>query len=140
MHQKIFHLILFIVFFSKIANAQLEKTIHQTFEVKNLTSISLNLISDSTIVIPWAGNTILTETKVELYDASPSILAHFMDKEHRYAIQADTTGKAIQLYNVNQERKPIHTKHGECFERVRIRVFVPEDFKQEDTSRLVRIN
>ena len=140
MYKKIFHLLFFVILFASSAKAQLEKTIHQTFEVKDLATISINLISDSTLIIPWAGNTILTETKVELYDASPSILAHFMDKEQRYVIQADTSGNGIQLYNVNQERKPIRTQQGECFEQVRIRVFVPEDFKQENSSTLVRIN
>ena len=126
--------------FSALTYSQLEKTIHQTFEVDGKSILSFNLISDSTQIIPWAGTTILTETKVELYDASPSILAHFMDKEQRYTIDADTTGNGILLFSVNKERKPIRTRHGECYEQMKTRVFVPEDFTLDSDQKYVRSN
>ena len=125
---------------TSLAQAQLEKTIHQTFFIEDFSSISVELVSDSMAIVPWAGNTILTETKVELYEASPSILAHFMEKEQRYAIEADTTGGAFQLYSVNQERKPIRTRFGECPEIVYIRVFVPDNFKKESDTKFVKVD
>ncbi len=120
--------------------AQLEKTIHQTFFIADASSITVELIGDSIAIVPWAGNTILTETKIELYDASPSILAHFTDKEKRYVIDADTSANQFRLFNIQQERKPIRTRHGECPEIVHIRVFVPENFEKESDYKLVRIN
>lgn len=121
------------------AQAQLEKTIHQTFFVDDASVISVDLIGDSIAIVPWAGNTILTETKVELYDASPSILAHFLEKEQRYAIEADTaTTNTLKLFSVNQERKPIRTRTGECPEIVHIRVFFPDNFEKESDTKLVR--
>ena len=120
-------------------SAQLEKTIHQTFDVADFNSISIDLIGDSTKVVSWAGNSILTETNVKLYDASTSILTHFMEKEQRYEIQADANGSDLRLTSVKKERKPIRTKNGECPENVTIRIFVPEDFEQNG-SRLERKN
>ncbi|MEO1262257.1 MAG: hypothetical protein AAFZ15_25855 [Bacteroidota bacterium] len=140
MIHKYFLLFFFFLFISTSVIAQLEKTIHQTFDLENQKSISIDLISDSTAIILWAGNTILTETKVRLYDASPSILTHFMDKEQRYAIEADTSGQTVLLYSVNKERKPIRTRSGECPEYVNIRVFVPEEFEKQEGNTFIRNN
>ena len=125
---------------TSLAQAQLEKTIHQTFFIDDVSSVSFELVSDSMAIVPWAGNTILTETKVELYEASPSILAHFMEKEQRYAIEADTTAGSFLLFSKNKERKPIRTRFGECPEIVYIRVFVPENFKKENETKLVKMD
>ena len=138
MRQKSNFIFIFLLYFSNISFAQLEKTIHQTFEVKEKTVISLDLIGDSTLIVPWAGNTILTETKIELYDASPSILKHYIEKDQRYVIEADTTGSSLLLFSKTKERKPIKTQKGACFEQVKIRVFVPEDFKQESLNKYVK--
>lgn len=138
MSNKISLLFLSLFFCFSDAKAQLEKTIHQTFFIDDASSISVDLIGDSISIVPWAGNTILTETKVELYDASPSILAHFLEKEQRYAIEADTTTSTLKLFSVNQERKPIRTRTGECPEIVQIRVFYPDNFAKEGDTKLVK--
>ncbi len=140
MSKKIIFAFLLFISFSSSIHAQLEKTIHQTFDVSKSNAISLELISDTILVVPWAGNNILTETKVELYEASPSIMAHFVEKEKRYAIEADTTSGSYRLFSTDQERKPIRTRQGECPEIVQIRVFVPEDFEKQSNTNLVRTN
>ena len=119
------------------AFSQLEKTIHQTFDLGETKSISLNISGEMTIV-PWAGNTVMTETKVELYDASPSILKHFLEVERRYEIEANESGESIQLSSHDQERKEIRTKNGACPEIVHVKVFVPQEFEKQDDSTLVR--
>jgi len=139
MTQKLLLTLFTFLMCNTIAHAQLEKTIHQTFEIGNTDAVTFELISDTTLIVPWAGNNILTETKIELYDASPSILKHFVEKESRYVIEADTTGGNFKLYSDNKERKPIRTRSGECPEIVQIRVFVPENFELQDNKRLVRI-
>ena len=138
MHLRI--VLFFTLLFSTFSlSAQLEKTIHQTFDVADFDAISIDLIGDTTKIVAWAGNTILTETKVKLYDASKSILTHFMEKEQRYAIQSDSIGQELKLVSVHTERKPIRTRSGECPEYINIRVFVPEDFTQNG-MRLTRNN
>lgn len=132
---------LFLTFcVTSLSHAQLMKTLHQTFEVQDFNEITLELLSDSTAIEPWAGNTIMTETKVELYDASPSLLRHFIEKQNRYGIQADTLPGVLRIHSTVDERKPIVTKHGNATEIVYIRVFVPQDFKREEGFKLVRSN
>lgn len=128
---------LFIVFSFCSAFGQLGKTIHQTFEVGESKSIALQVLGDVTIV-PWAGNTIMTETKVELYDASPSILKHFLEVERRYEIEASDSTANLQLRSFDQERKEIRTRNGVCPEIVHVKIFVPEEFVKQDEQTLVR--
>ncbi|HHM21539.1 MAG TPA: hypothetical protein ENJ20_05900 [Bacteroidetes bacterium] len=137
---KSIQLLFFSFLFSTTLSAQLEKTIHQTFEVKDKKTIQLDIKSDSLSIVSWAGNSILTETKVKLYGASPSILKHFMEKEQRYTIKADTSGTTLLLTSVDKERKPIRTRSGESPEYVNIRIFVPEYFRKESETKWVAEN
>ena len=126
-----------ILFFTQLSQAQIEKVVHQTFDLGDNKSISLGIVGEVQVV-PWAGNTIMTETRIEIYDASPSIFNHFLEVERRYEIEADTTGNQFKLYSFDQERKAIKTKNGTCPEIVEIKVYVPEEFHQQDELTLVR--
>ncbi len=126
-----YFLLLFLSFSSLTSFAQLEKTIHQTFELNDAAGISLKLAGDYEI-INWSGNQILTETNIKLYDASEGILKHFL-KTGRYKILSDTSNTTtFALSSKDMQRKPIRTKYADCLEEVRIRVFVPEKFSRED--------
>ena len=125
------------LFLSHTASAQLEKTIHQVFEVGENQRISLNLAGEVTLV-PWAGNTIMTETKVELHEASPSILKHFIEVEQRYAIESESSSDGLLLYSHDQERKEIRTRTGICPEIVHVRVFIPDEFEKQGENTLVK--
>ncbi|MFT4760680.1 MAG: hypothetical protein ACI9XO_004354 [Paraglaciecola sp.] len=131
-------LFLFLFTFSN-AQAQLEKVMHQTFEVGSMEGISLDLTGEYTIE-KWAGNTIMTETKVELYEASPAILNHFIRKAKRYEVVADTVNTQLMLSSLDKERKPIRTKTQECPEIVHVRIFIPDTFEMtgDNSQTLVR--
>ena len=116
--------------------AQLEKVIHQTFEIDEAVNIALDLVGTYEIEL-WAGNNILTETKIQMFNASPAILNHFV-KEKRYEIQLDANASGIKLYSFDKERRAIKYKEGECAEIVNVRIFVPEDFEKIDKAHLVR--
>lgn len=134
-----FSFLFICLFIFSNAQAQLEKVMHQTFEVGNMEGISLDLVGEYDIE-KWAGNTIMTETKVELYEASPAILNHFVSKDKRYEILADTLNNQLVLSSLDKERKPIRTKTQECPEIVHVRVFVPDTFEMtgDSTQTLVR--
>ncbi len=135
---RILSLLMFIFCFSVVAQAQVKKILHQSFEIEELDNIKLNLTGDYEIV-EWAGNSILVETNVELYSASRDIY-NFFKEQGRYEIKADTVANAIHLKSVDSERKPIKTRKGECFEIIRVRVLIPEDFNVVDQQTLVRID
>ena len=120
------------------ANAQLEKIMHQTFEISEAEDITIDLMGDYAIE-HWAGNTIMTETKVELFEASPAILKHFVEKAKRYNVATESINdNSIRLYSTDKERKAIRTKFGECYELVNIRVFIPENYEILNDSLLTK--
>ena len=53
--------------------AQHEKILHSSFDIEDAASIQLNIYGEHTFE-KWEGNTVLTETTVQLHDASPSVL------------------------------------------------------------------
>lgn len=130
-----------IVLFSLSAqtmNAQLSKVIHQTYDINDAETVSLQITGEYKIE-KWAGNTIMTETSIELYDAKPSILKHFV--EHgRYEILSEENDATYFLKSKDSERKAIKTKKGECYEFVKIRIFIPEDFEVVNENSLVRVD
>ncbi len=109
---------------------------HQSFEIEELDQIKLDLVGEYEIV-EWAGNSILIETNIELYSASRDIY-NFFKEQGRYDVEADSSANLINLKSVDKVRKPIKTRKGECFEIIRVRVLVPEDFNIIDQNTLVR--
>jgi hypothetical protein len=128
---------IFFFFFSfSFAQAQVKKILHQSFEIEGIDNVKLDFAGGYDIVA-WAGNSILIETNIELYSASRDIYNHFK-KEGRYDVAADTAINLINLRSVDKERKPIRTSKGECFEIVRVRILIPEDFNIMNKTTLAR--
>ncbi len=120
-------LMLLLVLFSQPIFAQFEKIIHQSFEIEEVIDLKFDL-HDEYEVVSWAGNTVLTETKVQLHDASPSIFKYYLEKE-RYNMQGELKSEGLfEFVSNDMERKPIRTKTGECYEFVSVRIFLPEEF------------
>ena len=125
-------LILISLLFAQTTFAQLEKSIHQTFELDTFNQVNINLQGEVEIE-KWAGNTIMAETKIKLYDASAGILSYFV-KEGRYEIISHASGTQIELKSKDVVRKPIQTKNGQCFEEVMVKIYMPEDFESDDSD------
>jgi len=131
---------LFLLFLSLLLStalqAQLERIIHDEFDVEEISAINLDLYG-AYEVVPWAGNKILVETKIQLYSANNAILNHFIEAG-RYKIDLLKDTEEASMVSVDMERKPIRTKSGECSEHVSIRLFVPEDFNAAQKNLLSR--
>lgn len=126
--EKLFWSLLLCLSFTQIGQAQLEKMIHQTFDLSEMDAVRLNLAGDVEIE-KWAGNTIMTETHIKLYEASQGIMYYFV-KEGRYEIESDTMNEtSLRLKSKDMVRKPIKTKTGECYEEVLVKVYLPDDFE-----------
>jgi hypothetical protein len=128
-----------LIFAQFAAFAQLEKTLHQAFDLGDRATVSLDLYGEYTIE-PWAGNNILIETNVLLYNSTSSVLKHFVEKDLRYAIDSDTTvSGTILLASHDKKRISLRTKTGaESTEVITTKVFVPEDFIIQDQRLLIR--
>ncbi len=126
----------FLVLLGICANAQLTKTFHQSFEIDSIDHFNLNIEGDVTINY-WAGNTILTKTEVEIYNASPNLFKHFV-KVGRYDLEFLETGKNGTLKHKQLERKPIYTAGQECWEGIKLEIYIPDVFKEKSDIQFAR--
>lgn len=101
------------------------QVIHQSFEMGERKAITLSLDIPYEVET-WAGNTILTETKVKMDNIPPKILKHFIN-QGRYEIIENNSDSAIELSLKEADRRPIRTKNGEATETINIKIYVPED-------------
>lgn len=101
------------------------QVIHQSFEIGDRKAITLSLDIPYEVET-WAGNTVLTETKIKMENIPPNILKHFIN-EGRYEIVENLTETSMDLKLKEMKRRPIRTKKGEADEQINIRIFVPED-------------
>lgn len=110
------------------ANAQLKKTIHQTFDLEEINLVQLDLYGEY-VIEPWAGNSIMSETKVELYEASPAILKFFLEEKERYKINVVAENGTVHLDSNDKERRTIQYRGTDCFEAVKLKLYVPEEYE-----------
>ncbi len=128
--------------FSYTADAQMERTTYQTFEVDSARVITLDIMGEYEIKT-WAGSNLLVETSIQIWDASKEIL-NFLISEGRYDLTTDSTAdphpKAIRIYTKNTTRKPVKRKDGgKSLEIVVTRLFIPDTYViSEDKKRLTR--
>ena len=77
--------------------AQFAKTMHSTFPTDDIETINLELV-DNVTVEHWAGNTILVQTDVRLYNASKGLFAFLTEEDGRYELSASTEGSTLIGY------------------------------------------
>jgi hypothetical protein len=109
---RFFSILFFTVILASNCFGQLEKTIHQTFDIGEKTAISLDLFGEYTLE-HWAGNNILVETNVQLFNSTSSVLKHFIEKDFRYQIDMDTLNEtSLHLVSHDKKRISLRTKTG----------------------------
>lgn len=117
-------------------SAQLKQTVHQTFDIDEAKTISIDMAGEYEIV-KWAGNTIMTHTYIELSDARPSILSYYLDAG-RYEIEGAASGEQFSLVSKDKIRRAIRYKNLECYEYTKVKIFVPDDFVIINKNSLTR--
>ncbi len=124
------------VFFVSILSlsAQAEKSYHQSLPIDDASKIVVQ-VADNIEIIPWMGNTILVETKVQLTNASVDIL-NYIVKQGRYDVAIEKEGTLMRIVSKNPTRAPIRIKNVDCFETVTVKIFVPEEFKAVKVNEL----
>ncbi|NNE29917.1 MAG: hypothetical protein HKN16_09780 [Saprospiraceae bacterium] len=112
------------------ALAQSKHTLHQSFEIDSINQVTVEFAGEYEVVY-WEGNTVLTETQIELYDANPNILSHFV-KLGRYLVEGDKGTDLAFFKHKDLIRKPIYTKDGQAWEVVKMKFYVPDTFSSND--------
>lgn len=136
---KIRHLFLFCCCFAALlpfGNAQMERTIYQVFPADSVPTIAID-IPGTYEIVAWAGDNIMTETKIQVWNASPDIVK-FLIENGRYQLAADKKEQALTIEAKLKERKPIKTPRGECTEIITLKIFVPDMYQwtKEDMKTL----
>ncbi|MEQ8706189.1 MAG: hypothetical protein RIC19_19815 [Phaeodactylibacter sp.] len=120
---------------SSPAQAQLKKTLHKVFEVpETANQLVLNIYEgDSYDVIPWAGNTIMAETNVEMYKASRGVFDFFLE-EGRYDFITAPQGDSLIVSSKDLLRRVIKLEDVEALEKVHSRIYIPDYFVQQSPT------
>ncbi len=121
------------------ALAQNEKMIHQAFDLNGVDHLSLDLVGEVEIEF-WAGDNVLSETKIQIWDAPPHVLNFFVVEKKRYEILETKNEKNLVLSANDPIRDPIRYKETACFEAVKLRLFVPDSFEKTGESEYQRRN
>lgn len=112
--------------------AQVQKIFHQAFELgDSIQTIRFDLVGEYQTQL-WAGNNILVEMQVKLFNASEGILDFLLEKEERYAIEPQHRGAVLLLRAKDQKRQNIknHKTGSDVFEEVQVRIYIPDRFEE----------
>ena len=131
---------LLIILFSSLSFslfAQLEKTIHQTFNVTDAKSIVIDLPVDYELK-SWPGDAVLVETNFKLEQATSAVMNFVVENGRYQMVLEDKTNGNFSLIYKTPNRQRLKTKSGECIETIAIRIFVPEFFDIVNKQQLWR--
>lgn len=117
--------------------AQQQRTLHQAFELNDITSVEF-VLKDSMEVVPWAGAALLIETTVRMWeehaqgrtDAPDAIFKYFIEKGRYQVAGTLLGGQVLKLQSKDMKRAIIQTSKGICIEEVVVRVMLPDAFEQ----------
>ncbi len=122
------------------AQAQMERTMYQVFNVDSAKTITLDMVGIYEIHT-WAGSSILVENNIQIWDASREILG-FLIKNGRYDVTMDSTAgptpSEMNIYTKIKERKPIKRPDGQkCLEIATAKIFIPDVFLVSEDKRVL---
>jgi hypothetical protein len=132
----IFFLLSFLMVSTK-TEAQVEKTIHQTYNVEGAQTITIQIKSGEYEIENWAGNTILIETNIKLEQATTQIL-NYVVEQGRYQVILDQNEGAFTLKDKEPIRNRLRSKTGDCVENITMKILVPDEFTIVGLSQLLR--
>ncbi len=129
---------LFLLFWGTmpILQAQSQRILHQTFDVNGIEEIHLDLYG-AVELVPWAGAQIMSETQVVLEGAPGHVLKFFIEEKERYKIEGILGPDYFTLQAVDKKRTQITYKGNTCYEEVKIRLFIPEEFEVSEDGKVL---
>ena len=126
-----------LLLLSLTAQAQFSKTVHHTFEADEAEVINIQLAGNVT-VDSWAGNTVLVQTDIRLYNASKGIFTYFVEQVGRYEVLSSMAGTTLNITSKDPKRDMILSKAGECREEINVKVLLPRDFVDSGNGNYTR--
>lgn len=111
--------------------AQMERTVYQVFEVDSVQNVTLDIVGFTYPELHvWAGNNILTEANIQVWEASPAIV-NFLIDQGRYAFESEKNGDSLRVFTKVRKREDIKLPgmHSKCTEQTTIKVFIPDIYE-----------
>lgn len=113
------------------ALAQFPERIHRTFPTAGVEEVRIDVV-DSVTVERWAGNVILVQTDVRLFNTTEGLYRYLTGEAGRYEVTSSREGATLNIMSAEPERKSIETSVGVLEEEVHVKVLLPEDFEGVD--------
>lgn len=113
------------------ANAQMERTVYQVFEVDSIQTVTLDIVGFTYPELHvWAGNNILTEANIQVWEASPEIVNYLIEKG-RYAFDTAKTADLLRIFTKIRKREDIKLPGmpTKCVEQTTVKVFIPDIYE-----------
>lgn len=120
--------LLFFTLASLRLSAQMERTVYQVFEVDSIQTVVLDIVGFTYPELHvWAGNNILTEANVQVWEASPEIVNYLID-QGRYAFDSEKKEDVLRVFTKIRKREDIKLPgmKTKCVEQTTVKVFIPD--------------
>lgn len=113
------------------AFAQMERTVYQHFEVDSAQTVTLDIVGFTYPELHvWAGNSILTEANIQVWDATPEVVQELI-KTGRYAFDVEKTGDSLRIFTKVRKREDIkmYGMRTKCVEQTTVKIFIPDIYE-----------
>ncbi|MFK7772786.1 MAG: hypothetical protein AB8F94_11625 [Saprospiraceae bacterium] len=127
-------LIITIPFFG---NAQVKKTVHQTFELSDENADVTLDIFDEYEVEKWSSNNIMIVTTVTLESGIQHVLDYYV-RVGRYDVEKSGEETSLVLTSKDKVRKGMKYKETMIYEIVKMKLFIPDNYELNGKDRLVK--
>lgn len=120
-----------------LASAQVEKTLHQTFELSDEnTQVELDIF-DEFEVEEWSSNNIMIVTSATLESGAQHVLDFYV-REGRYSVEKSGEKETLILTSKDKVRKGMKYKDSIIYEIVKMKLYIPENYELQGKNRLVK--
>jgi len=126
-----YFILLFFTTLSLRVSAQMERTVYQVFEVDSIQSVMLDIVGFTYPELHvWAGNNILTEANIQVWEASPEIV-NYLIEQGRYAFESDKKDDVLRVFTKIRKREDIKLPNmkTKCVEQTTVKVFIPDIYE-----------
>jgi len=121
-----------------MSNAQVTRTIHQTFELSDEnTGVALD-IYDEFEVETWSSNNVMVVTTATLESGAQHLLDFCVEKQGRYNLEKSGEETSMTLTSTDKVRMKMRYKDQVVYEIVKMKIYIPENYQLAGKNKLVK--
>ena len=116
-----------------VVTAQIHDRLHWVFPVDSVDQVDFDLV-DPFVVGNWDGNQIMVTSEITVYNATKGIMKFFIEENKRWEIIDTLQNGILTIDSYQSRRAPIQSGGEECYEIVKVKVFLPSDYMRKADS------